>query len=357
MRHNIFPTLIAAGILSMVLVGCGQPKPQAQTGMPQPGEEGPPIPKQEYSIKAQEGGSIALKQSDGSRVRIIFPQGALEKDAAIEVGERTERGPEIASGGFSLNQKGSDQGPALKYPALIAFSFDKELNKDVSIVRLKDGGDYEIIPTRVSVKNGKTSLVAQVDHFSDYGTRYIDPAAGEKAKQDQKASDFNWVIYVKDSADANMGAMQRKITLDFKVVNTSGDIGGTYTGYAHATTNNDMEAMGGKMDADFQIKDDGVSFELAPYVELADLVEREDGLANLEPEKLPDFFGNGVLHMSGSGVATGRIGAYGGSRAVDAESSSDAFTVAVTGPLVRLSVDITGVGTMYFDGFIRGEGR
>ncbi len=355
MNKNLL-TWLALGSMAMSLVGCGQPK-QLGSGLPQPEEEGPPIPKQEFSVKSQEGGSIALKQSDGSRVKIIFPQGALANDADIEVGERTERGPDIASSGFSLNQKGSDQGPTLKYPALIVFGFDKELDKNVSVVRLKNGGAYDVIPTRVSVKNGKTSLVAQVDHFSDYGTRYIDPAAGERAKQDQKPSDFNWVIYVKDSANVDAGSMQRKITLDFKAVNASGDIGGAYTGYAHATTNNDMEAMGGKMDADFQIKDDNVTFEVAPYVELADLVERDDGLANLEPEKLPDFFGNGVMHMSGSGVATGRIGAYGGSRDVKAEDSSDPFTVAVTGPLVRLSVNITGVGMVYFDGYIRGEGR
>jgi hypothetical protein len=92
-------------------------------------------------------------------------------------------------------------------------------------------------------------------------------------------------------------------------------------------------------------------------VELAPLTQRDDGLADLEPEKWPDFMGQGTLHMGGSGQGTIRVGAYGGSRGIKAENSSDPFTVAVTGPLVRLSVNITGVGTAYFDGYIRGEGR
>lgn len=356
MRKRLLSLSVLFFFVMTSFVGCGQPK--AST-MLQPEEDGPPLlSKQEVSLKAEEGGTLDLKYGDEARIKVIFPQGSLANDESLEITQLPESGQDVLTSGFSLNIKGSTEGPAMKYPALIVFYVNKDVGKNVSIVRYNDDRTFEVIPTRVSVKEGKTSLMAQVDHFSDYGARNITPDQTPDSGRQQKVSDFNWVIYVKDSANVDLGAMQRKITLDFKAVNTSGDIGGMYTGYAKAVTNNDMEAMGGKMDADFNIQDPNVTFELSPYIELAPLVPPEDDrLAPLEPETNPDMMGNGTLHMTGSGIATGRIGAYGGSRAVDATASSDPFTVAVTGPLVRLSVDITGVGTAYFDGYIRGEGK
>ncbi|MDD2325467.1 MAG: hypothetical protein PHW63_05640 [Alphaproteobacteria bacterium] len=352
-------SVFALTALVLTGAGCFQPKTSqtSQTQGPQPEEDGPPMPFEEYTVKAQEGRAIALKNTDGTRLKIVFPQGALAKDSVLEVAERPFVQGALSSG-FSLRQKGSEQSPELKTPALLVFNVAKDKGKNVSIVRYTREG-FEVVPTRVAVKDGQTSLLAYVTHFSDYGTQEVDAGSVQTAKdkQKQESQNYNWVIYVKDTADVSMGAMKRKITLDFKAVNTSGDLAGEYKGYARAKTENDMEALGGKMDADFQITDDNVSFTVEPYVELADLVEREDGLANLEPEKLPDLMGQGTLHMKGSGVASGYIGAYGGSRGVDATPSSDAMTVAVTGPLVRLSVNITGVGMAYFDGYIRGEGR
>lgn len=354
MRKRLLSLSVLFFFVMTSFVGCGKPK--AAT-MLQPEEDGPPLlPKQEVSIKAEEGGALDLKYGDEARIKVVFPQGSLAKDESLEITQLPESGDDVLTSGFSLNRKGSTEGPSLKYPALIIFNVAKDMGKDVSIVRYNDDGTFEVIPTRVGIKDGKTSLLAQVDHFSNYGARKITPDQASDSRK--KTSDFNWVIYVKDSANVDVGPMQRKITLDFKAVNTSGDLVGTYSGYARAVTNNDMEAFGGKMDADFNIQDPNVTFELSPYIELAPLVPPEDDkLAPLEPEKDPDMMGNGTLHMSGSGIATGRIGAYGGSRAVDATASSDPFTVAVIGPLVRLSVDITGVGTAFFDGYIRGEGK
>lgn len=357
MYKRFFAVWAMVGLVATSFTGCGEPKGTAV--LPKPEEDGPPMPKQAFSIKAQEGGAILLNQTDGSRVKIVFPQGSLASDVELEVSERTENGAEILSNGFELNRKGSADGLDLKFPALLIFDLDKETAKDVAIVRYGNGGSFEILPTRVSIKDGKTSLMAQVDHFSNYGTRLVDPQANKQAKQNQKASDFNWVIYVKDSFDVDNGPMKRKITLDFKAMNTSGDIAGQYTGYARAKTTNDMESGGGKLDADFQIADENMTFEVSPYIELASLVPEDDDLplAKLEPEKEPDFMGYGTLHMSGSGIGTGSAGGYSASRGIKAEDSNDPFTVAVMGPLVRLSVTITGVGTVYFDGYIRGEGK
>lgn len=341
-------------LAASTLAGCGKPADQSSK-LPQPEEEGPPIPKQEVSLKAAEGGTVELKPADGSRIKIVFPQGSLAADADIEVAERTERGDDIFSNGFSLNQKGSESGPALKYPALLMFYVAKDAGKDVSIVRYVPGG-FEVVPTRVSVKDGKTMLVAQVDHFSDYGTRKFAGGLGS-SKQAEDSKDFNWVIYSKDSYDIDAGAMKRKVTLDFKAVNTSGDIAGEYKGYAHAKTSNKMDIGDGGVTADSSVNDDNVSFSLEPYVELGDLVERDDGLANLEPEKLPDLMGQGSLNMrgAGSGTVSARGRTYGAGLKV--QESNDAMTVAVTGPLVRLTVTVNGIGTMYFDGYIRGEGK
>lgn len=349
-----FIGLMLLGLIGFAAAGCNGS--QVSGKLPQPEEEGPPMPKMEFSIKAEEGGAIELKPADGSRVKIVFPQGSLNHDSDLEVQERPDRGQDVTSYGFSLANKGSEEGPELKYPALLMFYVDKDLGQDVSIVRYTRDG-FEVVPTRVSLKDGKTALMAQVVHFSSYGTRRVTSQAIQAAKNSQDASAFNWVIYVKDSADVDAGSMKRKVNLEFKAVNTSGDIAGQYKGYAHAKTTNDLEALGGKIDADFQIKDENVSFDIEPYVELGSLVERDDGLANLEPEKWPDYMGQGTLNMGGSGTGTISAGGRSYSRGIDATQSRDSMTVAITGPLVRLSVTVNGVGTMYFDGYIRGEGK
>jgi hypothetical protein len=356
--HTKYKLIFISFLFVTVLgtAGCG--KPNGTSVATKPNEEGPPRNVKEFSIKAQEGGAIAMEPGDGSRIKIVFPQGSLETDAALEVAPSDKTGDEVLSRGFSLQAKGSDQGPKLKYPALLFFYADKDLGKEVSIVRYKDDGSYDVLPTRVGVKDGKTTLSAQVMHFSDYGARKVSPQAIQQAKQAPQTSDFNWVMYVKDSADVNSGAMKRKINLDFKAINTSGDLSGEYTGYARAKTTNDLEASG-RIDADFDMSDENVTFNLGPYIELGSLVpdDAELPLAKLEPAQQPDLMGGGTLSMGGSGVGTVSAGGRSYSRSLQAESSKDPFQISVTGPLVRLSVSITGVGTVYFDGYIRGEGR
>ncbi len=365
--------VILLAFLLVTTVGCGDSR--QTSGQPRPEEDGPPLIAQEFSLKSASGGTAQLNLGDGSRVKIVFPQDSLQSDATLSIAPRYAEGDDILSGGFSLTESGADQGPALKYPAIIFFYADKDMGQDVSIVRYQADGSYEVIPTTVTVANGQTALMAQVDHFSEYGAKKITPAEKESAR-DQEIPDFNWVIYVQDSADVNMGAMKRKIMLDFKAVNTSGYVHGIYQGYARAKTTNDMEAMGGKLDADFEISDESVSFALEPYEKLAPLVPQEepaemdpalaplvppdedDLLAPLVPEgEGPDMSASGTLNMKGAGSGTIQIGAYGGSRSLKAQDSSDPFELTVIGSQVRLSVNITGIGTVYFDGYIRGEGR
>ena len=93
---------------------------------------------------------------------------------------------------------------------------------------------------------------------------------------------------------------------------------------------------------------------LAPLVEDGD----EDlPLAKLEPAQEPDFAANGVLNMRGGGSGTVTAGGYSVSRGLEATQSTDSFYLVVVGPMVRLTVNVAGTPTMYFDGYIRGEGR
>lgn len=355
----------------VVTAGCGDPN--QTSNQPQPEEDGPPLIAQEFSLKSAPGGAVRLDLGDGSRVKIIFPQDSLQSDTTLSVAPRYAEGDDILSGGFSLTEAGSNQGPALKYPAIIMLYADKDMGQDVSIVRYQTDGSYEVIPTTVTVSNGQTALMAQVDHFSDYGAQKITPAERESALHNQQLQDFNWVIYVNDSEDVDLPPMKRKVFLDFKAVNTSGYVFGEYKGYAHAKTTNDMEAMGGKIDADFSVKDENVAFTLDPYIQLAPLVPEgeedlplaplvEDGdedlpLAKLEPAQEPDFAANGVLNMRGGGSGTVTAGGYSVSRGLEATQSTDSFYLVVVGPMVRLTVNVAGTPTMYFDGYIRGEGR
>ena len=352
-------SVILIGALFIGATGCGSPKSGGQDSGDIGVENRQSV--EVFSIKAAEGGEIVLKPKDGSSVKIVFPQGSLENDASLEVSTLNDQGEDILSAGFSLEQKGTGQSPSLKYPALLYFYANKDLGEDVSIVNNKEDGSFEIIPTNVSIKDGKTVLIAQVQHFSNYSARKVDPEAKQKAMDEdaQSEKDFNWVIYVEDSYDVDLGAMKRKVNLDFMAVNTSGNISGEYRGYAHANTSNDAEIGGGKIDADFQVKDDNVSFQLGPYIELGSLVPEDpnDPLAPLEPEKQPDLIGNGKVNMSGGGSGTVSAGGYSYGVSAKAETSNDPFDISVVGPLVRFSVSVQGVGMMYFDGYIIGEGK
>ncbi len=352
-------SIILIGALVIGATGCGSPKSGGQDSGDTGYESSQPV--EEFSFKAAEGGEIVLKPKDGSSVKIVFPQGSLENDASLEVATLNDQGEDILSAGFRLEQKGTGQSPALKYPALLYFYAGKDLGEDVSIVNNKEDGSFEIIPTNVSIKDGKTVLIAQIQHFSDYSARKVDPEAKQKVMDEdaQSEKDFNWVIYVKDSYDVDLGAMKRKVNLDFMAVNTSGNISGEYKGYAHANTSNDAEVGGGKIDADFQVKDDNVSFQLGPYIELGSLVPEDpnDPLAPLEPAQQPDLIGNGKVNMSGGGAGTVSAGGYSYGVGAKAETSNDPFDISVVGPLVRFSVSVQGVGMMYFDGYIIGEGK
>ncbi|MDQ7814598.1 MAG: hypothetical protein RDU25_02240 [Patescibacteria group bacterium] len=338
--------LIAGGAAYFVITRAGEP---SGTVIGKDSADAFSGTKQEYGLIAADGGSIALAST-----KISFPPESLKSDAVIQVSEMPQSSDrEVVVPGFELTEKGKSSGPEMTSPALIVFTLDDVDSTALSIFRYTDDG-YKLIPSHVAQKDGKTVVYAGVAHFSSYGVRRL--LNGESADKTEYP-DYNWVIYAQDSYDIDSGAMKRKVTLDFKAVNTSGDIAGEYKGYAHAKTSNDMDIGDGGVTADSSVNDDSVSFSLEPYVELGDLVERDDGLANLEPEKLPDFMGQGSLNMSGAGSGTVSARGYTYGAGLKVQDSHDALTVSVTGPLVRLTVNVNGIGTLYFDGYVRGEAK
>lgn len=342
-------------------------------------------PAQEFSVNAKEGGSVSLKLSDSDSLKIIFPQETLAQDSNLEISPITQSEEKWSVPGFGLVEKGSSVGPKMNFPALLIFQTTKTLSDDAAIFERAENGD-KVLPTNIERQKGKTILTAQVEHFSDYGIR--DMEGDEKSQQQQnkkEAEKYNWVIYVNDSSDTNIGPLKATITLNFKAINTSGDILGTYQGTASASTVSSGNVSRGYMDSNAALHADPFSFSVTGYIDeddqlapltendddkLAPLVpdEEDDGklapltppsddekLAPLKPEQTPDFMATGNIHMAGGGTATGTIGAYSGSGPVKSDST-DQFTIMVTGPLVRLSVNIAG-HMMYFDGYIRGEGK
>ncbi|MDQ3818097.1 MAG: hypothetical protein M3362_10430, partial [Acidobacteriota bacterium] len=123
----------------------------------------------EKSIVAKEGGDINLASADGTKIEITFPPDALEKDAVLRAAPLSKAGDDDKDGldaGFSLEEKGAGHGPSLRYPAILVFNFDRELGKNTSIIRYNGDKDFDVLPTNVTMKDGKTRLTTEADHFS-----------------------------------------------------------------------------------------------------------------------------------------------------------------------------------------------
>lgn len=73
----------------------------------------------------------------------------------------------------------------------------------------------------------------------------------------------------------------------------------------------------------------------------------------VEPGNGPDFEGEGTLSLISKGI--GKLNVQGLNIEKELSiPSEEHFKIYVTGPLVRMALDIPQ-GTIYFDGFIRGE--
>lgn len=307
----------------------------------------------EKELASAAGGSIALKADDGASIKIVFPQGSLEKDSMLVAAPLANQPLKDSSmKGFSLEEKATGKGPSMKSPAFVVISVDKELPKDTSIVRLVGDG-YEAIPTVMKYEKGKTILSGTVNHFSAYTTKQITPQEEQKAKLDEK--DFDWVIYVNDTYAFTNGPMQNSVTLNLKARNISGGgIMGTYYGSATAKSTNYMAGAKGSIDAPFASKSSNLKLEVGPYLAELTPPPEDPNLAPLTTED-PDFSGFGSISMSTSG--TGIVESRGYRMAAGASNKSTVpIEVNIIGPQVRLIAKLPQA-TLYFNGYIRGEGK
>lgn len=199
-------------------------------------------------------------------------------------------------------------------------------------------------------------------------------------KEPTEPEDFNWTIVVKDSSTISIGPMKMDFTIDLNAVNTTGKIDGPYTGSATTKAVSHAENVAikkgtGSINAPVEGKSTSLSFNISPYVsdedKLAPLVpeEPDDGkLAPLVPnddEKLapltdpkdqPEYEGEGTMVLQSSGTATGTVRGVSASKGIG-NTSTNRLKFTIKGTQVRLEVTIPEIGPVYFNGFIRGEGR
>jgi hypothetical protein len=357
--RKMAPLLMGA----VLLVSCGG-KPEAPAQAGKPVGDIKPTAKIELDTKNQvekklvskEGGSIALKTEDGASIRIVFPQGSLERDSSLvaaPLANQPLKGSSIK--GFSLEEKGTGKGPSMSGPAFVVVTADRELPKNTSIVRL-EGDGYEVVPTTMRAEKGRTVLSATLPHFSAYTATEITPEqiaeADEARKNQEDVRDYDWVIYVKDSVTVNNGPMKSTVTVDLKARNMSGDIIGNYYGSATSTTTNDMMGGGGKITAPFVSKSTDMKLYVGPYLAPLTPPTVDPNLAPLETPD-PEYSGSGSITMSSSGVGTVSAGGYSVSKGLSNDSTIP-IEINIIGPQVRLMVKMPQA-TLYFDGYIRGE--
>lgn len=189
------------------------------------------------------------------------------------------------------------------------------------------------------------------------------PAPKEPQAQ-QKAEDFDWVIYVKDTQNFAIGPMNIAIAVDMKAVNTSGGIEGKYTGAATATVQNRMSASGGKVSADSVSRSKPFTFNVEQDVPLAPLVPpAEDDDIKPVPLVPPSDEANewnaqgSITMVTGDFSGTVEAGGASATGNVKGSTSTLPFTMAISGTQVTMKIQIPEVGMGTFKGYIRGEGK
>jgi hypothetical protein len=129
---------------------------------------------------------------------------------------------------------------------------------------------------------------------------------------------------------------------------------GPYEGSATAKTTNSGTAGGGELKATATSKSSALQFDMGSTLTPLTAPGAGSGLAPLTKGG-PDFTGSGTISMGTTGKATMTGGGASVSGPIG-NSSTVPISVYVTGPLVRLAVQFPQ-GTVYFDGYMRGEGK
>lgn len=345
----------------------------------------------EKSIAAKDGGDITLESADGVQMNIIFPQNSLEKDAVVTAApiSQTSSGNEGAPNtGFSLEEKGTGHGPSMQYPAIVVFNVNREMDKNSSILRNHDADDgFDVIPTDVVVRNGKTMMTALADHFTVFrinagskDSAKVTDQIKEKAKKEQEEQlrkNYHLVIVVDDKQFPAKGARPKGVkgqdiptTIHLRAENVlptilpdgvskggPGYIAGHYKGKATMT----FQDAGGGVWGKATYTADDAQFDIYPYdpetfasdwnttpEEAADPLAQR--LLNLGDAK---FIGQGIFLLN---VIRGE-GGIGGERVEkDFPAAKIKCRYIIRGLNVDLYVEFPA-SQLLFHGFIRYEGN
>ncbi len=201
------------------------------------------------------------------------------------------------------------------------------------------------------------------------------PSSSSQEVGTEDSGNYNWVIYVQDSSTITMGDMKMDLAIDLKAVNTSGNIYGQYIGSATTKAVSSMTTAKGSLNAPVEGKSTSLVINVSPSVsdedKLAPLTSPDpddDKLAPLVPsdddklapltgsQEKSDYEGSGSMTLQSGGTGTVTVRGVSVSRGIG-NTSVNPLKVFITGTTVRLEVDIPEIGAVYFDGYIRGEGK
>ncbi|MDO8964940.1 MAG: hypothetical protein Q7W30_10690 [Coriobacteriia bacterium] len=359
--HSIIRIAVLVA-LALALSGCAGGGDAAGPGAKSGGTAVPDTAKAvEKAIVAADGGALDVDLDD-TRARVIFPQDALGKNLTIVATPLSEApgiDAEVLVKGFLLEEKGTGAGPKLAYPAWVSIAVPKKLGDDVALVRYREDGGYDVLPTKVAGGPDGTVLTALVTHFSPVGAAKVGKSAADKAKEE--FAQFNWVIFVRGSDSLQTGPIKQTIYLTLRAVNTSGDIDGNYTGTAQVLSKNNANMGGGSLSAPFSgsSKDVRITIiigEIAPLTRPKPDTPEGVPLAPLTPE--PDWSGSGTIKLTATKVAgTGTLSAGGRSYSKGVSNTSSVpVNILMWGPQVTLEAELP-VGKVSFSGYVRGEGK
>lgn len=187
------------------------------------------------------------------------------------------------------------------------------------------------------------AFVATACNESDSDT--TDTQATESpAVQDEQVPEepeyTSWKVYINDDDSYEEGGITYEIALNLEATNPSGEISGTYTGKAVASTSTTGDVGGQQLNASAIAHSSNLQFSLEDVTQGTDLAPlTEDAV----------YSGTGSITMEAAG--SGTVGPAGGSFS---NNSSQPLTVSVSGTDVTLEIPIDG-HTYVFKGTISGQ--
>lgn len=219
-------------------------------------------------------------------------------------------------------------------------------------------------PTEPATNTTTTNNGQTADTTTEPSPDQIDQNIANMLKDEK---DYRWVIIIQDSSTINVAPGETTVTMDLKATNAAGGIIGKYVGTMTAKSVSVNPAYAATATSD--LKTGNVNFSIGPVLaplvpenteddRLAPLVPTDkDSLAPLVgPGNEPDYEGDGTVVLANP---TGNVQIQGMGISTQKKHTSTAnypLYFTIQGTQVRMTMK-TPQGDLYFDGFLRGEGK